>query len=227
MTPSRLGRWAAGSVAGIGAAYVVVLAAGVVRFGLSRPITDPVLAVMEVLTLLSAPALVVAMAAVREQAAPERKLFGSVALAFTILFAGVTSVVHFVELTSVRQQGGGGLAWPSPTYAAELLAWDWFLGLALLFAAPVFATDEPRVRRVQRGFRVSGALCLMGTAGPLLGDMRVQRIGILGYAVVLPFAFFWLAQLFGAAPSGDQGGQAGAASAAPARRRPSWRDSGR
>ncbi len=206
MTPNRLGRWAAGSVAVIGVAYAVVLAVGVGRFGLARPITDPVLAVMEVLTLLSAPALVVAMAAVREEAAPERRLFGTVALAFTVLFAGITSVVHFVELTAVRQQGGGGIAWPSPAYAAELLAWDWFLGLALLFASPLFATEEPRQRRVRRAFWTSGTLCVLGTAGPALGDMRLQRVGILGYAIVLPFAFFFLARNFQSEPLGGRSG---------------------
>jgi hypothetical protein len=48
---------------------------------------------------------------------------------------------------------------------------------------------------VRRAFRVTGALCLAGTIGPVLGDMRLQRLGIVGYAVVLPLSFFWLARL--------------------------------
>ena len=200
MTSARLGSAAAALVAAIGATYVVVLAVGISRYGLSRPIADPVLAVMEALTLLAAPALVVAMAAVREWAPPERRLTATAALAFAVIFAGITSVVHFVELTAVRQLGGGGMAWPSAPYAAELLAWDWFLGLALLFAAPAFQADRGRERRVRRAFVASGALALAGTAGPLLGDMRLQRLGIAGYAVVLPVAFFWLARLLRATP---------------------------
>jgi len=196
MRPSRLGTWAAGSVALIGVAYVMVLGIGIARFGLERPITDPVLAVMEALTIVSAPALLVALAAVQEAAAPPQKHWGTVAVAFGILFAGLTSAVHFIELTAGRQMGTGSLVWPSPAYAAELLAWDWFLGLALLFAAPVFVGDVPEIRRVRRAFRVAGALCLAGTVGPVLGDMRLQRLGIVGYAVVLPLAFFWLARLF-------------------------------
>ena len=39
-------------------------------------------------------------------------------------------------------------------------------------------------------------LAFVGTAGPLVGDMRLQRIGILGYAVVMPVAFFLLARFF-------------------------------
>ncbi|HEY0997854.1 MAG TPA: hypothetical protein VGD77_17825 [Gemmatimonadaceae bacterium] len=202
MIPSRLGSCAATIVALIGVAYVAVLGIGIARFGLERPITDPVLAVMEVLTLLSAPALLIALAAVRDGAAPDRRPWGTVSLSFAIIFAGLTSAVHFIELTAVRQRGGGGIAWPSAGYAAELLAWDWFLGLALLFAAPVFAGESSAERRVRRGFRVAGTLCLVGTIGPLLGAMALQRVGIAGYALVLPVAFAWLAELLRVPPGG-------------------------
>jgi hypothetical protein len=190
-----LGTWAAGAVAAIGVAYIGTLVAGFVQVGFEEPIVDPVLAVMEVLTLLVAPPMVVAMAVVHQQASPDRKIFGSIALAFTVAFAGITSVVHFVELTASRQLGGGGLAWPSAGYAAELLAWDGFLGLGLVFAALVFPAAGAE-RSVRRALLLSGVLALAGTAGPLVGDMRLQRIGIAGYAGVLPVAFFLLARLF-------------------------------
>jgi hypothetical protein len=76
-----------------------------------------------------------------------------------------------------------------------LLAWDWFLGLALVFAALVFS-ESAAERLVGCGLLISGVLALAGTVGPLVGDMRLQRIGILGYAVVLPVAFFILAKFF-------------------------------
>jgi hypothetical protein len=114
MRPSRLGSWAAAAVAWIGVVYVIVLGIGMARFGLERPIADPVLAVMEVLTLVSAPALLVALATVYEAAAPPQKHWGTVALAFGILFTGLTSAVHFIELTASRQMGTGSLVWPSP-----------------------------------------------------------------------------------------------------------------
>lgn len=195
MSAFRLGGWAAGSFAAIGAAYVVTLGFAVARFGLHEPIGDPQLAIMEVLTLLSAPALLIVMAAVHEYASADRRIFGVVALAFTVVFTGITSTVHFVELTASRQLGAGGIVWPSHAYAAELLAWDWFLGIALLFAAPVFSGTGSEAA-VRRGLWISGGLALAGTMGPLLGDMRLQRIGILGYACVLPIVFYMLARLF-------------------------------
>jgi hypothetical protein len=195
MATYRLGTWAAGAVAGIGLAYIAALIAGFMQVGFDRPIGDPVLAVMECLTLLSALAVVIATAAIHHHAAAERKIFGVLALVFTVVFAGITSTVHFVELTASRQLGVGEIAWPSAAYAAELLAWDWFLGLALIFAAPVFVGGGAE-RLLRRAFLLSGVLALAGTVGPLVGDMRLQRIGILGYAVVLPFAFFLLARFF-------------------------------
>jgi len=205
MTANRLGFWSCVALVGIGIAYLFVLGAGFARHGLHEPITDPVLAIMEVLTLLAAPAIVILMAAVHERAIPERKVYGLLALAFGTLCAGTTSAVHFVELTAARQMEGGGIVWPSRTYAAELLAWNVFLGFALLFAAPVFAGGG-RERTVRRGLLACGALCLAGTIGPVVGDMRLQLVGVLGYAGLLPVVSFLLATLFARQPSRDAGG---------------------
>jgi hypothetical protein len=195
VSADRLGYWSSAAVAAIGAAYAFALAAGFARHGLSEPISDPVLAVMEVLTLLSGPPIVVLMAAICDRATPERKAYGLAALAFATLFAGTTCAVHFVELTAARQSGSSGLVWPSRAYAAELLAWDAFLGLALVLAAPVFRSVG-RERGVRRSLAACGALCLAGIVGPGAGDMRLQRVGILGYAVVLPVVAVLLLRLF-------------------------------
>jgi hypothetical protein len=191
----RIGQWTSTVFVGIGVAYAATLAVGFARHGLREPITDPVLAVMEVLTLLSAPVLVLLMVAVHDWAAPERKAYGIAAVAFATLCAGTTSAVHFIELTAARQLGSGGIAWPSAAYAAELLAWDVFLGLALWCAA--FAFERVGVERAaRRGLRIAAALCLLGTVGPVMGNMRLQLVGVLGYAVVLPVTALLLRRVF-------------------------------
>jgi hypothetical protein len=195
MTARRLGVWSSAAIVGIGVAYALALAVGFARHGLHEPIADPVLAVMEVLTLLSALPIVTLMTAVHERAAPGRKVYGLAAIAFATLCAGTTSGVHFVELTAARQLGGGGIAWPSRVYAAELLAWDVFLGLAMLFASPVFDGGGAE-RTVRRGLLSCGVLCLAGTVGPAMGNMRLQFIGVVGYAGVLPVVSLLLARLF-------------------------------
>jgi hypothetical protein len=61
------------------------------------------------LTLLSAPAVLIFMAAIHARASAERKAYGTIALAFAILFTGMTSAAHFVELTALRQLGTAGI----------------------------------------------------------------------------------------------------------------------
>jgi hypothetical protein len=192
---NRLGSRSAIAVFLIGIAYLVTLTVGVAMHGLTEPIVDPILAVMEVLTLMSAPLMVVIMAAIHDYASADRKIYGLIALAFAIVFVGMTSAVHFVELTALRQRGSGGIVWPSSEYAVELLAWDLFLGLALLFAAPVFEGVGPE-RGVRRGLLISGVLCVAGIVGPAVGNMRLQLVGVFGYAGVLPVVCFMLARLF-------------------------------
>lgn len=196
MTNHRLGYWSAIAFVCIGVGYVVALAAGFARHGFREPIADPVLAVMEVLTLLSAVPLVTLMASVQDPSSPERSAFGYCALAFATLCAGVTSTIHFVELTAARQMGGGGIAWPSRVYAAELMAWDVFLGLALLFAAPLFYRDGLE-RQARGALLLCGVLCIVGAVGPAVGNMRLQLVGVFGYAVVLPVVCVLLARVFG------------------------------
>ena len=192
---NRLGLWSASALCVIGVAYVVTLAVGFASAGFAKPIVDPVLAVMEMLTLLSAPILVVLMAAVHAYAAPQFKVHSLIAFAFMVLMAGLTSSVHFVALTAVRQSATASLTWPSTAYALELLAWDLFLGLSLLFAAPVFTAGKLE-SSVRAGLYVAGTLCMVGVLGPTSGDMRLQFIAVAGYAGVLPAVFLLLAMLF-------------------------------
>lgn len=106
---NRLGVWSASALCVIGVAYVVTLAVGFASAGFAKPLVDPVLAAMEILTLLSAPILVVLMAAVHAYAAPQYTVHSLVAFAFMVLMAGLTSSVHFVELTAVRQSATASL----------------------------------------------------------------------------------------------------------------------
>jgi hypothetical protein len=203
MVEKRLGAWSATAMVVIGMAYLVTLGTGVALFGL-RPIADPVLAVMEVLTLAAAPTLVVLMVAIHGIAPAPRKAYGVLAVAFSCVFAALTSAVHFVELSAVRQSGAGGIVWPSPAYAVELLAWDAFLGLALLSAGAVFGEDESELG-VRRSLVLAGSLCVLGTIGPAVGNMRLQLVGVVGYAIVLPAACFLLARRFRRADDGSRG----------------------
>jgi hypothetical protein len=191
---TRLGSWSALSVFAVGVAYIVTLSVGMAEAGFTRPIVGTILLVMEVLTLLSAPFAVITMAAVHARTTAEYKVHSLIALIFMALMAATTMSVHFVQLTALRQMGSAGIVWPSVPYALELLAWDVFLGVSLLFAAPVFRGSRLDMS-VRVGMFAVGFLCLTGAAGPALGDMRFQFISVAGYAVVMPFVFLLLALL--------------------------------
>lgn len=191
MSPGdRLGSLAAFSVALIGLLYLVVLLLGIGRFG-AEPISGAVLIVMEILTMASAIAILIAIAWISESVADEQRLLGRLALVPAGAFFATTWAVHFIQLTARRQLGSRELVWPSVAYAAELLAWDGFLGLALVLAASALR-GAGTVRWVRAGLMCAGLLALIGAVGPITGRMELQRIGILGYAVVLPVSFAFL-----------------------------------
>lgn len=195
MSNSVLGRWSSFSVFLIGLAYLGALVIGFTTRGLSAPIVDPLLAIMELLTLLVAPILLVMMAAVRGRAPAALDTVGSLAFAFMALATGLTSAVHFVALTATRQLGSALLVWPSSAYAVELLAWDGFLGLSLVFAAFTLQRGG-RERHVRRGLLACGLLCLLGVIGPAVGNMRLQLVGVFAYGVLLPVVSLLLSRLF-------------------------------
>jgi hypothetical protein len=197
----KIGMWSPMSVAVLGGIYVCVGGMGV----LMRPPglgalaqVDPYLAILEFLIILSAVALVAMMAAIYRYAPAEKKTCSLIALAFMISFAVLTCSTHFVALTVGRQITPRTMfqfSWPSIVLALDLLAWDFFLGLSLLFAAPVFRGDRQR-DTIRIVMYVNAVLCLCGTVAPLSGHMWLQLSAITGYAFVLPVNCVLLARLF-------------------------------
>ena len=165
---------------------------------------DPFRAILEILMILAALAMLTMMAAVHASAPAGAKTYSMAALAFMVLAVGTTCGIHFVELTVVRRIGPPSPPelsviffgqWPSVFFALDLLAWDLFLGLSLLFAAPAFKGDGLRAA-VRVALILSGALCVVGILGPALGDLRFQLPGIIGYATAFPVVCLLLAMQF-------------------------------
>jgi len=68
-------------------------------------------------------------------------------------------------------------------YSLDILGWDVFVPLSMLFAAPVFQGS-----RLAAWIRVlmiaSGVIALAGLSGVVVGDMQLRNIGIVGYVGV-------------------------------------------
>lgn len=167
--------------------------------------SEPFLAILETIILLFTPALVGLFAAIHAYAPPDKKTCSLAAFGFAVILAGITGLVHFVQLTAIRRTANKTIAEVfalydptgllTPVLAVDLVAWDFFLGFGLLFAAPVFKGDK-----LQAAIRVtmilSGSLCLVGVLGPASGDLRLQYPAIAGYAFVFPFVCLLLANHF-------------------------------
>ncbi len=200
-----LGTGAAFSVFFILIAYAVTLVLGLLSLtSPTEPIGDPYFSVMEILIVLLAPVLVMVMVVVHEYASPRYKIFSLTALAFMIISAGITGSVHFVILTISRQMVSAGFPWislflsfewPSVTYALDILAWDIFFALSMLFAAPVFSRGRLE-KTVRILMIVSGVLSLAGLIGVPLADMNIRNIGIIGYVGISLAVFPLLGIIF-------------------------------
>lgn len=86
--------------------------------------------------------------------------------------------------------------WPSVVYALDILAWDWFFALSILFGSLVFRGGSGLVKSIHTLMIISGVLSLAGLIGVPLRNMQIRNIGIIGYAIVSPVAFLLIGILF-------------------------------
>ncbi|HVZ40124.1 MAG TPA: hypothetical protein VHI13_12675 [Candidatus Kapabacteria bacterium] len=196
---------AARGVVVLGLLYAVVTCLGLLSLREpGDPIGDPYFTTMELLIVLTAPLMVIVMVALHAFAPRESRGYSLVALAFMVIMAGITCSVHVVVLTVGRRLESLGVPaaqflfsfkWPSAAYALDIVAWDFFFALSMLFAAPVFS--EGRLQRAVRTLMIaSGLLSLAGLIGVPLENMQVRLIGVFGYAALPPIAFLMVSLVF-------------------------------
>jgi hypothetical protein len=204
-TSRRLGICSAVGVVVLGMAYAVTLAVGFVSLeSPQQPIGDPMFSILEVLIMVMMPVMVTLMVAVHAWAPSHAKTLSLTAVVFMAMLAGVTCSLHFVILTLSRQAAFAGqpwlplflsFRWPSVAYTLDILSWDFFFALSMLFAAPVFGGS-----RLAASIRVlmiaSGVLALAGLGGVVAGDMQLRNVGIVGYLGIFLVVAGQLAVLF-------------------------------
>lgn len=198
------GRFAAFSVFGLGVLYAIITTLGLISLDSSGdPIGDPYFTMMELLILFIAPCMMISMAALHQSTIREKKIWSLTALIFMILMTGITSGVHSTILIVSPQLDHSQLwvqsvfrfEWPSVVYALDILAWDWFFALSVLFAVPVFRGNGYE-KIIKYLFLISGVLSYAGLLGVYTGDMNIRNIGIIGYGVIAPIGFLFLGLYF-------------------------------
>ena len=186
-------------------AYAVTLLVGLASLeSPQEPIGDPMFTILEILVIVMMPAMVALMVAVHAWAPMHAKTLTLTSVVFMGLLAGVTSVVHFCVLSLSRQPEFTAQSWlpmvllfkwPSVVYALDILTWDVFFPLSMLFAAPVFHGSRLAVW-IRVLMIASGVLSLAGLSGVVAGDMQLRNIGIVGYVGVFLVVAALLGVLF-------------------------------
>jgi len=124
--------------------------------------------------LLFGPLFVVLLNCIHEITPDDRKVLSRISLCFGLVFATLTGINYFVQLSVVRQNIAAnhleGLlqvvqANPaSAVSAVNMLGWSLFLGLSSLFVAPVFSGSRLALV-IKIAFLANGIFCVLGGIG--------------------------------------------------------------
>ena len=146
-----------------------------------------------IISLIFCPLIVILMASLHTVTVPEKKVFSQSSLAFVLLFAVSVSINRFTQLGVVRQSIAAGsiegLNWFLPygdhsiMLGLEMMGWGWFLGLALLMAAPIFSGGK-----LQGWIRwlmvLYGVLGIISAVGYLVAS-PISVIGFIAWGLIL------------------------------------------
>ncbi len=193
-----IGKYASWLVFFIGVIYAFTTLLGFIS--LPSPdvqIGQPFFGIMEILILIIAPLMAISMAFIHYCNDSDTRVYSFIAVCLMFIMAAITSCIHTLILTVGASQQfielpGYNLLfsfrWPSIAYALDVLAWDWFYGLSVLFGAIQFRQSglEKIIKIIML---ISGIFSLIGLGGLPTGNMQIRNIGILGYAIFGPIAF--------------------------------------
>jgi hypothetical protein len=167
--------------------------------------SGPLLSIMALLVVVMGPFLVLSMVAVHFYAPPNRKPYSLAALAFMASCVTVTTCINFLLLVvsskpDLFSESWRSLflpcMWPAPAFILDNFVWNWFFGISMLLAAPIFGGDSLK-GALRFVMILSGALCLAGLVWLAVSPAQAIFIGILGWGAAGPIVFLLLAKVFG------------------------------
>jgi hypothetical protein len=200
-----VGKRTAWLVASLITIYLVTLILGMISLDTPEDqIGNPYFTILELLIIILGPLMVTTIGVVHMYASSQQKIYSLLALVFISIATLITCSLHFAILTLSRQPAFADLDWtpllfsfnwPSVAYALDILAWDVFFALSMLFASAVFR--ERGLERVVRFFLItSGVISLIGIIGIPLNNMQIRNLGIAGYTAFAIVVFFLLGLAF-------------------------------
>lgn len=179
------------TVAGI--VYFLVLVGSLIAGQLTFPPAEGIQLFAGIISLIMCPSLVLVMASLHTITDENKRVLSLVSLGFTLLFALAVSINRFSQLGVVRQAASvgrvEGISWflaygdYSIMLGLEYLGWAWFLGLAMLCAAPLFSNGNTE-KWIRYLMVLYGVLGLVSAVGFLIGSW-LSVLGFAAWGVVL------------------------------------------
>jgi hypothetical protein len=154
------------------------------------PPKEPYQTLVSLVTFLFIPVMLLIWVSLHQEAPQEKKVFSLGSLVLVCVFATLTSINRYNALTVVPQAKAMGMTaglewfepygWPSIMTAMEVQAWGFYLGVAFLCLAPVFAAAGLE-RTIFWTLIVCGGLCLSSSLGQMLNRPTLIGIGVLAW----------------------------------------------
>ncbi|MCU0386202.1 MAG: hypothetical protein MUE38_09245, partial [Flavihumibacter sp.] len=154
-----------------GIVYAGITAAGLLSLeSPDTPIADPYFSIMEMLSILIALLMGVCLVAIHYSTLSDKKFYSLLAVLFMFVTICITSIVHFLILSLSTTPEALSIPWhsflfsfkwPSVVYTLDILAWDLFFGLSMIFLSGVFE----RRSTVRYLLLLAGIISLVGLIG--------------------------------------------------------------
>jgi hypothetical protein len=183
----QLGFWSA-----IAATFLVTIA-GITATASIQPFAT-------IIGFLLTPSFLVVMVCIHCYAPERKKVFSLAGLSFALMYATLISLNYFIQLTFVNQSTFDVSVFSmtnpqSMMWVIEILGY-FFMGLATLFAAPVF--DSGRIEKIIRWlFIINGILGIGALIGYGLNvPLEIMLGGLIVWDIVMPASTALLAYLF-------------------------------
>ena len=187
------GFWSAFATTLFGIIYFLVLLGMSFTGHFAFPPSNAIQLFGGIISLIFCPLIVILIASLHTITVYEKKVFSLSSLAFTLLFAISVSINRFTQLGAVRQNIAAGttegIHWFLPygdnsaMLGLEMMGWGWFLGLALLFAVPIFS--QGRLQGWIKWLMVLyGVLGIISSIGYLAAS-PISAIGFIAWGLVL------------------------------------------
>jgi len=156
--------------------------------------------------IIFGPLFIVLLNSIHEYARGEQKILTRISICFGIIFAVLTGVSYFIQLSVVRLNISKGyleglehLIQTNPAsviLAVNVLGWSLFFGLSSLFVAPVFSGG--RLEKVIKfSFLANGVFCILGGIGFVLDNVLLVGLSLnLGMGAAVTVLTISLSVLF-------------------------------